>query len=325
MTPDACYPSPCDAGHLHPSPSRPDGHAEGGPGGRRGCRGRFYCRRPGPCGHFPKAPARGGPCVRPFGPGGVRDRAPLTEQERAAEDSRVEKELHARALDRKITLGREVDDGILESLTSVAATLESKRVMIYTDPHGYEQLVGQGVASLNRAIRNLRACIVGPESKVVRTAEFAGALERRLADLKAGARGPVRPADRRGRGRCPGRRAPRWAAGDRPRGRRQRASPREVEDRVPQASQGRQFGDVPRPGQRPGLLPGTPGGPGNGFGAHARRRGGHRRKARCGDADRQRHPGHDDGADSEAGPGRGRPLMDLVDLHKRDAGVPARP
>lgn len=109
----------------------------------------------------------------------------LTEQERAAEDARVEKELHARALDRKITLGREVDDGILESLTSVAATLESKRVMIYTDPHGYEQLVGQGVASLNRAIRNLRACIVGPESKVVRTAEFTGALERRLADLKA--------------------------------------------------------------------------------------------------------------------------------------------
>lgn len=100
------------------------------------------------------------------------------------EDALVDEELRNRALDRRIDMGIDVDDGILSTLTELARALESSRVMIYTDPHAYEERLRQSVRSLNQAIVNLRACVVGPSSKFVRTAEFQDSLGSRLADLK---------------------------------------------------------------------------------------------------------------------------------------------
>ncbi len=104
---------------------------------------------------------------------------------RAEEDALVEAELQNRIMDRRISRGVDVGDGILASLSKVARQLESSRVMIYTDPHAYEKQVRQSVQELDAAVVSLRACVVGPDSKVVRTAQFLESLEGRLADLRA--------------------------------------------------------------------------------------------------------------------------------------------
>ena len=101
------------------------------------------------------------------------------------DDARVEAELRSRAKTRTISEGKDVDDGILSTLTSVAETLDSTRVKIYTHPYDYEQQVKQCIQTLQGAIRDLRACVVGPSSKVVRTADFRAALEKSLAPLKS--------------------------------------------------------------------------------------------------------------------------------------------
>lgn len=102
----------------------------------------------------------------------------------AGADNEVELELKNRFLDRRITRGKDIDDGILESFIAVARTLEENRVRIYTDPHGYEREVRDCVAKLDAAVRDLRACVVGPSSRVVRTAAFTEELERDLSDLR---------------------------------------------------------------------------------------------------------------------------------------------
>lgn len=99
-------------------------------------------------------------------------------------DSEVDQELRNRLMDRRITRGEDVDDGIMERLTQVAVTLDSTRVKIYTDPHAFEQLLKDNVNVLQGAIRDLRACVVGASSKVVRTAAFTASLKTALADLK---------------------------------------------------------------------------------------------------------------------------------------------
>ena len=105
--------------------------------------------------------------------------------EDAERDAQVELELKNRFLDRRITRGTDVGDGILEAFTSVARTLESNRVRIYTDPHGFERELKECVQKLDAAVRDLRACVVGQSSKVIRTAAFIEALERDLAGLRA--------------------------------------------------------------------------------------------------------------------------------------------
>ncbi len=129
---------------------------------------------------------------KPAEPGPASDAG--SAQERAAQpgdpargrdDDLVDRELRNRYLDRRITSGVDVGDGILASLSEVARTLESSRVMIYTDPHAYEDRLRSCVRSLNAAIDSLRACVVGPDSKVVRSADFRKALDGRLSELKA--------------------------------------------------------------------------------------------------------------------------------------------
>ena len=128
--------------------------------------------------------SQGGPA-----PGGANPDAPgghlaLKDGEQAADDAEVEQELRNRFMDRRITRGKDVNDGILTAISSVAKTLESTRVKIYTDPYGYEQQVHQMVLKLELALRDLRACVLGPSSRFVRTTEFTAALERALSELR---------------------------------------------------------------------------------------------------------------------------------------------
>jgi signal transduction histidine kinase len=101
------------------------------------------------------------------------------------EDVEVDRELRKRFQDRRIARGTDVDDGILERLSRVAGELDSTRVRIYTDPRAYELQVKESVQTLQGAIRDLRACVVGASSKVVRTAAFSADLEAALAELRA--------------------------------------------------------------------------------------------------------------------------------------------
>jgi len=117
--------------------------------------------------------------------GPARHPYPLADQVQDSVDAAVEQELKNRFLDRRITRGKDIEDGILESFVAVARTLEANRVRIYTDPYGFERELRECVQKLDSAVRDLRACVVGPDSRVVRTAAFTEALERDLAGLKA--------------------------------------------------------------------------------------------------------------------------------------------
>ncbi len=116
--------------------------------------------------------------------GSARHPHPLADQVPDSVDAAVEQELKNRFLDRRITRGKYIEDGILESFVAVARTLEENRVRIYTDPYGFERELRDCVKKLDSAVRDLRACVVGPDSRVVRTAAFTEQLGRELSGLK---------------------------------------------------------------------------------------------------------------------------------------------
>jgi len=132
----------------------------------------------------PAGSPQGGPAVGGANPDAPAGHLALRDGEQAADDAEVEQELRNRFMDRRITRGKDVNDGILTAISSVAKTLESTRVKIYTDPYGYEQQVHQMVLKLELALRDLRACVLGPSSRFVRTTEFTAALERALSELR---------------------------------------------------------------------------------------------------------------------------------------------
>ncbi len=105
---------------------------------------------------------------------------------RAEEDSRLKQELLTQSLDEKIRLGRDLHDGIIQSLYAAGLTLESVRTFVKTNPDEADRRLNQIRASLNDAIRDVRAYIVGLAPESLRRAGFARALALLLNELASG-------------------------------------------------------------------------------------------------------------------------------------------
>ncbi len=105
---------------------------------------------------------------------------------RAEEDGRLKQQLLTQSLEEKIRLGRDLHDGIIQSLYAAGLTLESVRSLVKSNPDEAERRLEQTRASLNHAIRDVRTYIVGLAPDNLRRAGFARALSQLLNELRAG-------------------------------------------------------------------------------------------------------------------------------------------
>ena len=105
---------------------------------------------------------------------------------RAEEDARLKQNLLTQSLDEKIRLGRDLHDGIIQSLYAAGLTLESVRALVKSNPDEAERRLEKTRASLNDAIRDVRAYIVGLAPENLRRAGFGHALGGLLTELRAG-------------------------------------------------------------------------------------------------------------------------------------------
>ena len=105
---------------------------------------------------------------------------------RAEEDAQLKQQLLTQSVDEKIRLGRDLHDGIIQSLYAAGLTLESVRPLVKSDPEEADRRLEQTRKSLNDAIRDVRNYIVGLAPERLRRARFSHALQALIAELSAG-------------------------------------------------------------------------------------------------------------------------------------------
>lgn len=91
-----------------------------------------------------------------------------------------------RSLEEKVRLGRNLHDGLIQSLYALGLTLESARALLRSDPTEADRRLDACGAAINASIRDVRAFITGLTPDQLQRAGFAGALEASLAELRAG-------------------------------------------------------------------------------------------------------------------------------------------
>lgn len=111
-------------------------------------------------------------------------------RERAEEDASLNRQLLDRSLEERTRLGRDLHDGLIQSLYAAGLNIESARAIVARDPAAAEQRLAQALQTLNRAIRDVRTYIAGLAPENLRDSTFAGAINALIAELGAGR--PVR-------------------------------------------------------------------------------------------------------------------------------------
>jgi len=105
------------------------------------------------------------------------------ERRRAEENDQLKEHLLIQSRDEKIRMGRDLHDGIIQSLYAIGLTLESVRTLVKTDPTEADRRLEQMRAGLNITIRDVRTYITGLAPEHLRRTTFAQALGSLLADL----------------------------------------------------------------------------------------------------------------------------------------------
>jgi signal transduction histidine kinase len=104
---------------------------------------------------------------------------------RAEEDAELKQRLLAQSVDEKVRLGRDLHDGIIQSLYAVGLTLESVRAIVKSDPDEADRRLEQMRATLNNTIRDVRTYITGLTPGSLRRAGFSIAVDTMLQELGA--------------------------------------------------------------------------------------------------------------------------------------------
>ncbi len=105
---------------------------------------------------------------------------------RAEEDLALKARELNRSLEEKIRLGRDLHDGLIQSLYALGLTLESIRPLLRADPTEAALRLTRCTANINAIIRDVRAHITGLTPDRLQSSGFAVALEASLAELRAG-------------------------------------------------------------------------------------------------------------------------------------------
>lgn len=109
-----------------------------------------------------------------------------TVRQRTEQELLLHQRLLNQSLEEKIRLGRDLHDGIIQSLYAAGLMLESSKSLLHTDPAEAERRIAQTITALNASIRDVRGYITGLAPENLRQAGFAQALDSLLADLRAG-------------------------------------------------------------------------------------------------------------------------------------------
>lgn len=103
---------------------------------------------------------------------------------RAEEDAQLKQRLLAQSLEEKIRIGRDLHDGIIQSLYAVGLTIESVRALLQSDPAEAGRRLERTRAAINDTIRDVRGYLTGLAPENLRRAGFAQALEVQLVELR---------------------------------------------------------------------------------------------------------------------------------------------
>ncbi|MFA5263595.1 MAG: sensor histidine kinase [Opitutaceae bacterium] len=118
------------------------------------------------------------------------EREYLLESERAVrtrteQDLEFNQQLLSKALDEKIQLGRDLHDGIIQSLYSAGLTLEAARSRIAAAPEEASQRISQTIDLLNATIREVRGYINALKPEALQRSGFKQALSTLADELRA--------------------------------------------------------------------------------------------------------------------------------------------
>ena len=112
------------------------------------------------------------------------------ERLRADEDLHFQQILLNRALEEKIQLGRELHDGIIQSLYATGLTFEAAKNQLAHDPSEAARQLDSGLKTLNATIRDVRSYISGLAPENLRQQSFAESV-RSLTQTVSGGRATV--------------------------------------------------------------------------------------------------------------------------------------
>jgi signal transduction histidine kinase len=104
----------------------------------------------------------------------------------AEAEARLHLQLLNRALEEKIRIGRDLHDGVIQSLYASGLTLQSAQALAARDPAEAGRRIENTVGLINRTIEEIRAYIVGLSPLSVRGNSIARALEDVVEELRAG-------------------------------------------------------------------------------------------------------------------------------------------
>jgi len=116
----------------------------------------------------------------------VELRSERDSRRRAEEDLALTAAELNRSLEEKVRLGRNLHDGLIQSLYALGLTLESARTLLRSDPAEADRRIESCGTAINASIRDVRAFITGLTPDQLQRSGFAGALEASLAELRAG-------------------------------------------------------------------------------------------------------------------------------------------
>jgi signal transduction histidine kinase len=105
---------------------------------------------------------------------------------RAEEDAQLRQQLLDQSFEEKIRLGRNLHDGIIQSLYALGLTIESVRGLLKDDIAEADRRLEQTRKNLNNTIRDVRAYITGLTPTNLRRASFRHAVTAQLTELTAG-------------------------------------------------------------------------------------------------------------------------------------------
>ncbi|MBX3750396.1 MAG: hypothetical protein KF897_09930 [Opitutaceae bacterium] len=114
-------------------------------------------------------------------------------QQRTEQDLLLNQRLLNQSLEQKIRLGRDLHDGLIQSLYAAGLTLESIRPLIAEQPAEADRRLEQCLGQLNNAIRDVRDYITGLAPNELRRLSFGAAIELFIRELRAGREVEFRP------------------------------------------------------------------------------------------------------------------------------------
>ena len=108
-----------------------------------------------------------------------------TERQRAEADLHLKQMLLNRSLQEKIDMGRDLHDGLIQSLYAAGLTLQAAQKILANDPAGARTQIETSLTTINNAIKEVRGYISGLSPEKLRERTFAKSVQALVQTLGA--------------------------------------------------------------------------------------------------------------------------------------------